>query len=136
MSTELRRISASSSFHPSTGKIVCSAPSTTRRWVRRRVGRKAATSKVAPIAWHKSACCWHKMHVYETERDPTFGEKQRQSQLSERFLMRRQLSLLALLLIASLASACATPTAPTSNDGDEDELTCVTVVVGTQTRCK
>ena len=69
------------------------------------------------------------MHVYESERDPTFGEKQRPSQLSERFLMRRQLSLLALLLIASLASACAAPTAPTSNDGD-----CV-VVAGTQTRC-
>jgi hypothetical protein len=69
------------------------------------------------------------MHVYETERDPTFGEQQRQSQLSERFLMRRQLSLLALLLIASLASACATPTGPTSN-GEP----CV-VVAGTQTRC-
>ncbi len=68
------------------------------------------------------------MHVYETERDPTFGEKQRQSQLSERSLMRRQLSLLALLLIASFASACATPTAPTSDN------TC-TVVIGTQTRC-
>ena len=68
------------------------------------------------------------MHVYETERDPTFGEKQRQSQLSERFLMRRQLSLAALALLTALASACATPTAPTSNDD------CV-VVVGTQTRC-
>ena len=70
------------------------------------------------------------MHVYESERDPTFGEKQRQSQLSERFLMRRQLSLAALLLLASLASACASPTAPTSSD---DECT---VVVGTQTRCE
>jgi hypothetical protein len=69
------------------------------------------------------------MHVYESERDPTFGEKQRQSQLSERFLMRRQLSLLALLLIASLASACAAPTAPTSNDEP------CAVVAGTQTRC-
>ena len=70
------------------------------------------------------------MHVYETERDPTFGEKQRQSQLSERSLMRRQLSLLALLLLASLASACAAPTGPTSNDD------CGAVVVGTQTRCE
>ena len=69
------------------------------------------------------------MHVYETERDPTFGEKQRQSPLSERFLMRRQLSLLALLLLASLASACAAPTGPTSNDD-------CAVVVGTQTRCE
>jgi hypothetical protein len=70
------------------------------------------------------------MHVYETERDPTFGEMQRQSQLSERFLMRRQLSLLALLLLASLASACAAPTGPTANDD------CSTVVAGTQTRCQ
>ena len=42
--------------------------------------------------------------------------------------MRRQLSLFALLVIASLASACAAPTGPTSDN------TC-TVVVGTQTRC-
>jgi hypothetical protein len=42
--------------------------------------------------------------------------------------MRRQLSLAALALLTALASACATPTAPTSNDD------CV-VVAGTQTRC-
>ena len=44
--------------------------------------------------------------------------------------MRRQLSLLALLLIASLASACASPTAPTNSDDK------CTVVIGTQTRCE
>ena len=42
--------------------------------------------------------------------------------------MRRQISLLALVLLACLASACAVPTAPTNSD------TCV-VVAGTQTRC-
>ena len=42
--------------------------------------------------------------------------------------MRRQISLLALVLLASLASACAAPTGPTNSD------TCV-VVAGTHTRC-
>jgi hypothetical protein len=42
--------------------------------------------------------------------------------------MRRQLSLIALVLIASLASACAAPTGPS---GSEE----CTVVAGTQTRC-
>ena len=42
--------------------------------------------------------------------------------------MRRQLSLIALIVAVAAAAACSTPTAPTSNDD------CV-VVVGTQTRC-
>ncbi len=79
------------------------------------------------------------MHVYETERDPTFGAKQRQSQLSERFLMRRRLSLLALALTVALAGACANPAGPARDDDDSppdstDDSFCG-VVAGTQTRC-
>jgi hypothetical protein len=44
--------------------------------------------------------------------------------------MRRQLSLVALVVLSALASACAAPTGPTNN-----EEPCA-VVVGTQTRCE
>jgi hypothetical protein len=43
--------------------------------------------------------------------------------------MRRQLSLIALVVLSAFASACAAPTGPTSNDEP------CTVVAGTQTRC-
>jgi hypothetical protein len=43
--------------------------------------------------------------------------------------MRRQLSLLAIVLTVALASACAAPS--TGPSGDD-----CTVVVGTQTRCE
>ena len=44
--------------------------------------------------------------------------------------MRRKLSFIALVLLSAVASACAAPTGPTSNDEP------CTVVVGTQTRCE
>ena len=49
--------------------------------------------------------------------------------------MRRKLSLLALALIASFVGACANPSAPTRDDGDELAGCKNIVTVGTQTRC-
>ena len=50
--------------------------------------------------------------------------------------MRRKLSLLALALTAAVVGACANPAGPARDGDDEDELTCITVVVGSQTRCE